>query len=213
MLLTGYQTPAAIRRIGAKRLTDWLARRKVRNAHDFAERAIAAASSQHTALPGEDQAARLTRDLAQQILDLDERLKQIDKEITAQFRTDERTEIIESMPGMGPILGAEFLAVAGDMSAHKDAGHLAAPDSGRKTGNMHRPKHYNRRLRWLFYMSAQVAMTMPGPSQDYYRKKRGEGLLHTQALLSLARRRVDVLWAMLRDNRLFTAAAPAPAAA
>lgn len=56
-------------------------------------------------------------------------------------------------------------------------------------------------------------MTMPGPSQEYYRKKRREGLIHTQALLSLARRRVDVLWAMLRDKRLFTAAVPVPAAA
>ncbi|MFD7019867.1 IS110 family transposase, partial [Streptomyces sp. NPDC059928] len=33
-------------------------------------------------------------------------------------------------------------------------------------------------------------------------------LLHTQALLALARRRVDVLWAMLRDKRLFTSAPP-----
>jgi hypothetical protein len=49
-------------------------------------------------------------------------------------------------------------------------------------------------------------MMRPGPSRDYYLKKRAEGLLHTQALLSLARRRVDVLWAMLRDGRLFTSA-------
>lgn len=56
-------------------------------------------------------------------------------------------------------------------------------------------------------------MTMPGPSQEYYRKKRSEGLIHTQSLLSLARRRVDVLWAMLRDKRLFTTTAPVPEAA
>jgi hypothetical protein len=33
------------------------------------------------------------------------------------------------------------------------------------------------------------------------------------ALLSLARRRVDVLWAMLRDKRLFTSAPPVTQAA
>ncbi|MFE6848900.1 hypothetical protein [Streptomyces sp. NPDC057686] len=40
------------------------------------------------------------------------------------------------------------------------------------------------RLRWVFYMSAQVAMMMPGPSLEYYRyrKERREGLIHTQAL-------------------------------
>ncbi len=86
-------------------------------------------------------------------------------------------------------------------------------DSGRRTGNHHRPKRYNRRLRWLFYMSAQSAMMRPGPSRDYYLKKRAEGLIHTQALLALARRRVDVLWAMLRDRRLFTFLPPVTQAA
>lgn len=81
-----------------------------------------------------------------------------------------------------------------------------ARDSGRRTNNYHRPQRYHRHLRHIFYMAAQTAMMRPGPSRDYYLKKRAEGLLHTQALLSLARRRVDVLWAMLRDKRLFTSA-------
>lgn len=53
-------------------------------------------------------------------------------------------------------------------------------------------------------------MMRPGPSRDYYLKKRAEGLLYTQALLTLARRRVDVLGAMLRDKRHFTPTPPAP---
>lgn len=216
ILLTGYQTPAAIRRIGVKRLTAWFARRSVREAGTFAERAVQAATAQRTVLPGEALAAQLVQDLAHRILELDERIKRNEKEIASLFRTDDRAEIIESLPGMGPILGAEFLAVVGDMSSHKDAGHLAAHaglapmprDSGRKTGNLHRPKNYSRRLRHVFYMSALSAMRMPGPSQDYYRKKRAEGLIHVQAVLCLARRRVDVLWAMLRDKRLFTISPP-----
>lgn len=220
ILLTGYQTPAAIRRMGVKRLTDWLARRSVRTASVFAQQAVEAATSQQTSLPGEELAATLVQQLAHRILELDERIKENERAITTLFRTDERAAVIESLPGMGPILGAELLAIVGDMTTHKDAGHLAAHaglvpvprDSGRRTGNMHRPKNYSRRLRHIFYMSAHVSMTLPGPSQDYYRKKRGEGLIHTQAVLSLARRRVDVLWAMLRDKRLFTATPPDPAA-
>jgi hypothetical protein len=65
----------------------------------------------------------------------------------------------------------------------------------------------------MFYMPAQTAMTRPGPSRDYCLKKRSEGLLHTQAPLSLARRRVDVLWAMLRDKRLSTPIPPVTQAA
>lgn len=58
-------------------------------------------------------------------------------------------------------------------------------------------------------MAAQTAMMSPGPSRDYYLKKHAEGLIHAQALLALARRRVDVLWAMLRDKRHFTPNPPA----
>lgn len=221
VMLTEYQTPAALRRIGVKRLTTWLERRKVRGADTVAAKAVEAAQSQQIALPGEKRAAKLVCDLAHQLLALDERIKDNDREIRETFRTDDRAEIIESMPGMGPILGAEFVAIAGDLGGYKDAGRLAshaglapvARDSGRRTGNNHRPKRYNRRLRHIFYMAAQTAMMRPGPSRDYYLRKRSEGLIHTQALLALARRRVDVLWAMLRDKRPFTSAPPVTQAA
>lgn len=216
VMLTEYQTPAALRRIGVKRLTTWLERRKVRGSDDVATRAVEAAQSQLTALPGEKRAAKLVRDLAHQLLALEERIKDTDREIHDTFRLDERAEIIEPLPGMGPILSAEFVAIVGDLSGYESAGRLAshaglAPvprDSGRRTGNNHRPKRYHCRLRWVFYMAAQTAMMRPGPSRDYYLKKWAEGLHHTQALLALARRRVDVLWAMLRDKRLFTPVPP-----
>lgn len=39
----------------------------------------------------------------------------------------------------------------------------------------------------------------------FYERKRAEGKRHTQALIVLTRRRVNVLWAMLRDGTTFTA--------
>jgi len=217
VMLTEYQTPAALQRAGVRQLADWLARRTVRGADEVAARALEAAQSQVTALPGEKRAAKLVSDLAHQLLMLDELIKDTDREIREAFRLDERAEVIESLPGMGPVLGAELLAIVGDLSSYADAGRLAAHaglapvprDSGRRTGNHHRPKRYHRRLRHVFYMAAQTAMMRPGPSRDYYLKKRAEGLIHTQALLALARRRVDVLWAMLRDKRHYTLTPPA----
>jgi hypothetical protein len=44
-------------------------------------------------------------------------------------------------------------------------------------------------------------------------RKRPEGKIHTQALLALARRLVDVVWALLRDGREFQPTAPVKAAA
>ncbi len=51
-LLTGYQTPAAIRRAGVTRLTKWLTNRKVRSARALAQAAVEAAERQHAAVPG-----------------------------------------------------------------------------------------------------------------------------------------------------------------
>lgn len=82
-------------------------------------------------------------------------------------------------------------------------------DSGRRTGNLHRPLRYSRPLRHVFYLSAQTSMIRPGPNRDYYLKKRDQGATHSQAVIALARRRVDVLWALLRENRPWTATPPA----
>lgn len=216
VLLTGYQTPGALRRRGRVRLATWLAHRCVRGADAVAASALEAAEAQQTVLPGEDIAAAIVADLATQILALEERIKQTDKRIRDTFRTHPQAEIIESLPGMGPILGAEFIVSAGELTAYPDAGHLASAaglvpvprDSGRRTGNLHRPKRYSRRLRRVFYMSAQVSIAREGPNRDFYLKKRGEGLKHVQAVIALARRRADVMWALLRDNRVFTPAPP-----
>lgn len=221
VLLTGYQTPAAIRRRGRARLTAWLANRSVRSADEVAATALEAAQAQQAALPGEDVAAQIVADLAGQILALDERMKRIDKQIRETFRRHPQAGIIESLPGMGPILGAEFVVAAGDLSAYADAGHLASAaglvpvprGSGRRTGNLHRPKRYSRRLRRVFYMSAQTSIIREGPNRDFYLKKRGEGCRHVQAVIALARRRASVLWALLRDGRVFTSAPPVTQAA
>ncbi|GAA4055025.1 hypothetical protein GCM10022233_28270 [Streptomyces shaanxiensis] len=104
---------------------------------------------------------------------------------------------------------------------YTDAGHLASAaglvpvprDSGRRTGNMHRPKRYSRRLRRVFYLSAQTSIIGDGPNREYYLRKRSEGCKHVQAFIALARRRTSVLWALLRDNRAFAPIPPTTQAA
>src|SRR5690606_11136178 len=193
----------------------------VRSAEQIAADAVTAAAAQHTVVPGQDVAATIVVDLATQLLTLDERIKDIDARVTTTFRAHPQAEIIESLPGMGPILGAELIAAAGDLNGYANAGRLASAaglvpvprDSGRRTGNLHRPTRYSRKLRRVFYLSAQVAAMHEGPNRDFYLKKRGEGHNHVHALIALARRRVDVLWALLRDNRPFEANPPAVAKA
>ncbi|MEE1766973.1 IS110 family transposase, partial [Streptomyces sp. JV185] len=49
-------------------------------------------------------------------------------------------------------------------------------------------------------------------SKTFYQRKRAEGKSHKQAVLALARRRLNVLWALIRDHRTFEAVTPGPAA-
>jgi len=221
VLLSGYATPEAIRRMGEARLSRWLRQRRVRGYADVAARAVAAAQTQQTVLPGQDVAASIVAELANSVLVQHERLKVLEQQIQDAFAQHPQADVIESIPGFGPVLGASLLVAAGDLAAYPTAGHLAAAaglvpvpnDSGRRAGNLHKPRRYSRPLRHALYLSAQTSMMRAGPNRDYYLKKRDQGRTHSQAVIALARRRIDVLWALLRDNRTWTPAPPARAQA
>lgn len=221
VLLSGYATPDAIRRMGEARLSRWLRQRRVRGYAAVAARAVTAAQAQKTVLAGQDVTASIIAELAAAILAQHERLKLLDQQIQDAFAQHPQAEVIESMPGFGPVLGASLLVAAGDLAAFPTAGHLAAAaglvpvpnDSGRRVGNLHKPRRYSRPLRHALYLSAQTSMMRAGPNRDYYLKKRARGCTHSQAVIALARRRTDVLWALLRDNRTWTAAPPTRAQA
>ncbi|MBB4787414.1 transposase [Streptomyces rapamycinicus] len=222
MLLTGYQTPAAIRRAGVQRIETWLKNRKVRGAAALAKTVVEAARAQMTALPGEKLAAAMVVRLAKGVMALDEEIVELDALIEATFREHPHAEVIRSLPGMGPKLGAEFIAATGgDMDAFGSADRLAgfaglAPrprDSGRVSGNLRRPRRYHRGLLRSMYLSAMVSITTCPASKAYYQRKRSEGKGHKQALLALARRRLNVLWAMIRDGQCYQGSPPVTTAA
>jgi transposase len=222
ILLSGYQTPDGLRRTGTTRLGAWLRKRKVRNADAVAATALEAAHAQHTMVPGQDLGAAVVARLAEEVMALDTAIGDTDAMIEERFRRHRHAEIILSLPGFGVTLGAEFLAATGgDMSLFDSADRLAgvsglAPvprDSGRISGNLKRPRRYDRRLLRACYLSAQIAIRTDSASRTYYDRKRAEGKTHTQAVLALARRRLNVLWAMLRDHRTYQPTAPTAAAA
>nr|WP_136610466.1 IS110 family transposase [Sinomonas albida] len=223
VLLTKYQTPDGIRRAGASRITAWLRKQGTYSPAAIAEAAIEAANRQHTTVNGQKTAAMLVERLAAEILRLTGEIEETERLIEARFREHEHAEILLSIPGFGPLLAAEFVAVTGGtITNYESAGRLAgvagvAPvprDSGRITGNHHRPKRYDRRLLRACYLSAQTAAMHCPVSKSYYSRKRAEGKSHKQAILALARRRINVIWALLRDGTTYDQrglAAPLPA--
>ncbi len=222
VLVAGFCTPQAIRRVGHHGVLEYLRGQGVRRptAAQIAAKAVAAANGQTVSLPGEATAAALVTQLARRLLELRGEMKNVDKQLAQRFRAHAHAPVIESLPGMGPILGAEFIvATGGNVAQFGNPGRLAAyaglapvpRDSGNRTGNLRRPKRYHRGLRRVFYLAALSALKANGPSREFYQRKRGEHQGHSQALIALARRLIDVLWALLRDGRTFTAQAPEPA--
>lgn len=210
-LLTHYQSPAQLRRAGYKRVSAYLRNRSVKGYDSVAGKALAAAKSQDTTLPAESVAARVVAELAAEILTLKDHIENIDEEIEQRFFDRPEAEVLASLPGMGPLLGAEFLVAVGDLSAFDSADHLAAyaglvpaaNDSGKRVGNNRRMRGGNKTLKRVFYQSAFASLRSSPESRVFYDRKKGEGKKHTQALIALARRRVNVVWAMLRDGTTF----------
>ncbi|MEV4767635.1 IS110 family transposase [Micromonospora chokoriensis] len=220
VLLTGFQTAAGIREAGAERVAEHLRAGGAwaKGIPAMVDKALAAAAAQTIALPTEAAVAPLIARLAAQLLDLDREIKDLDKQITITFEQHPHAARITSVNGFGPILGAHLLAdTGGDLTAaFGSSARLAAyaglapvpRDSGRVRGNLHRPKRYHRGLRRVFYLAALSAIRPDGPSRTFYQRKRAEGKLHTQALIALARRLIDVIWALLRDGREFHPSPP-----
>jgi transposase len=226
ILLTRFQTPAQIRKAGPGGVAAHLREHGAwpKGVDAMARTAAACAAAQTVALPGETTVAQLIARMARQLLDLDLEIKDLGKQLTSRFTQHPAAGPITSVDGFGPILGAQLLAdTGGDLqAAFGTPGRLAAyaglapvpRDSGRIKGNLHRPKRYHRGLRRVFYLAALSAIKVKdGPSRRFYQRKRTEGKLHTQALIALARRLVDVIWALIRDGRSYQAAPPLTAQA
>jgi transposase len=212
-LLTHYQRPAQIRRAGRKRIATYLRNRGVKGYEGLAQKALTAAEAQSVTLPAEDVAARIVAELAGEVLDAKGRIETLDAELRERFFAREEAKIITSLPGMGTVLGSEFLVCVGDLSAFESADKLAAyaglvpaaHDSGKRSGNDRRMRGGNKVLKRAFYQSSFASLRSSPASRAFYDRKKAEGKRHTQALIALARRRVNVLWAMLRDGTTFKA--------
>jgi transposase len=210
-LLSRYQSPQRLRRAGHKRIAAYLRSRGVKGFDSVADKALGAAKSQRITLPAEPVAARIVAELAAETLTLKDRIELIDEQIKQRFYDRPEAEILASLPGMGPLLGAEFLVGVGDLSAFESADHLAAyaglvpaaNDSGKRVGNNRRMRGGNKNLKRVFYQAAFASLRSSPESRAFYDRKRAEGKRHVQALIALARRRVDVIWAMLRDGTTF----------
>lgn len=219
MVLTKVATPQSVRRMGVSRLARWLKGRGVRRAHELAETVVAAAKAQRHRLPAAEAKGALVSEMAAEVLRVRSRIASVDARLEELLSVRPEAEVVRSLPGMGVVLAAEFLSEVGDLSRF-DSGDSLAAAAGlvsvrRASGNtsfQRRARRGNRVLKRLMYWSAFRSITFHRTSRAFYDRKRSEGKAHHQAVIALARRRANVLWAMLRDGQPYRERPPAEAA-
>ncbi|WP_139651833.1 IS110 family transposase [Raoultibacter phocaeensis] len=217
LLLARYGGPRGLRRAGRARAERWaagVARQRNREPALVAE-AFAAAASVTVALPGAEIAEDLARKAARRAMELEAEARELDAAIGERARLLPGFDVLLSVPGIGPVYAAAIAAETGDVARFPDAGRLAsyggvAPvreESGTGARRSRKRRGGNRRLKDALVGSARAAALHDPPSKAYYARKRAEGKSHKQALRALARRRVDLIYALLTAGALY---APPP---
>lgn len=209
-LLSQCGGPAGLRKAGRTKLTELVTKRAPRMGARLVEQIFTALDAQTVVVPGTTAAEAVLPRLADSLSDLLRQRGQVAAEVEGMLDAHPLSQVLTSMPGIGVRTAARILLEVGDGTSFPTAGHLAAyaglapvtRRSGTSIRGEHPPKGGNKQLKRAFFLSAFAALADP-LSRAYYDRKRAEGKKHNAALICLARRRVDVLHAMLRNQRLY----------
>ncbi|AXB45013.1 MULTISPECIES: IS110 family transposase [Pseudonocardiaceae] len=214
--------PTGIRAAGRRKLTAIATAHAPRMGDKLVTAILAALDEQTVVVPGTTAADTVLPRLADSLKTVLQQRKQVATEVEGILDAHPLAGVLTSMPGVGVRTAARILLEIGDATAFKSSGHLAAyagiapvtRSSGSSIKGEHPARTGNRKLKRAFFLAAFAALSDP-TSRAYYQRKRDEGKKHNAALICLARRRCDVLFAMLRNKTYYRhpETTPAPAAA
>ncbi|MFJ3027198.1 IS110 family transposase [Streptomyces tendae] len=214
-LLERFGSPSQIRRAGRRKITNLIRPKAPRMAARLTEDIFTALDEQTVTVPGTDAAALIVPSMARSLAAVLDQRRLLENRLEELLEAHPLSAVLTSMPGVGVRTAARFLIDIGDGSKFPSAAHLAAyaglapttRSSGSSIRGEQQSRRGNKQLKRAFFLSAFAALSDPA-SRTYYDKKIKEGKHHTQALLCLARRRADVLFAMLRDGTFYQPPTP-----
>jgi transposase len=216
-MLAKYPTLTALRAAGRSRIERAVRARSPRIAAKVTTAVTAALAAQDVIVPAEAATGRVIAELAAELDRVCGRRDALAAEIEEAFLSHPSGELLASMPGIGPRTGARILAEIGDGSAFRDGSKLAAyaglaPVTRQSRTSLNaetRSRRGNHRLKNAMFLAAFASLRDPA-SKTFYDRKRAEGKRHNAALICLARRRCDVILAILRTRQPYQPARPAP---
>lgn len=207
-LLAAAPTPSALLALGSEAIADLLATHSPRLAKTLPAKILLALEAQTVLVPGTAEFGRVIAGVAVQLRDVRRERANLAADLEARLEAHPLAEVLTSMPGVGFRTTIKILTIVGDGSAFPTAGHLAAyaglapvtRRSGSSIKGETRSQRGNHALKSALFLSAFSSLSDP-VSRAYYDRKRAQGKRHNAALICLARRRTDVLYAMLRDRK------------
>lgn len=152
----------------------------------------------------EDRAVKL---LARRISENSAEIEAITAEISALLEGDDTYRCLLTVPGIGPKTASE-LAISIDIEDFPSHDRLAsycglAPrnrQSGTSISSVTASRQGNKRLKNLLIFSCNCLTRTEGRWGDYYTRCRERGMSHGKALKALARKRLKVIYAVMRDR-------------
>ncbi|MCT2546945.1 IS110 family transposase [Streptomyces atratus] len=214
-LLERYGSPAALRKAGRRKLVKAIRPKAPRIAQRLIDDVFDALDEQTVVVPGTGTLDVVVPSLARSLAAVHEQRRALEVQIEALLEAHPLSQVLTSMPGVGVRPAAVLLVTVGDGSSFPSAAHLAsypglAPttkSSGTSIHGEHAPRGGNRQIKRAMFLSAFAALHDLA-SRTYYDRCRARGKTHTQALLRLARHRISVLFAMLRDGTFYEPRTP-----
>lgn len=216
-LLRTWPTPAQLRAAGPKRVATRLKKLAPRMHDRLAGEIFTALDAQTVVVVGTNAAAVVLPQLAGMLADLRTSRDTLHAQVESIVEAHPLHQVLSSIPAVGIRTEARILTevVGKDFAT---AGHLASYAglspvtwrSGSSIRGDHSSRRGNKILKRALFLSAFAALKDP-LSRAYYDRKRAQGKKHNQALIALARRRCDVIYAMLRDGTLYETKTPAAA--
>jgi transposase len=218
-LLAKFPTLTALRNAGRSRIEQMVKTRSPRLVTKVADSVTAALEAQSLTVPAEATIGRVITELAGELDRVYARRDALAAEIEEAFLAHPFGELLSSLPGIGPRTGSRILAEIGDGTRFADGDKLAsyaglAPvvrQSGKSINGESKSRRGNHRLKNAMFLAAFASLRTP-ESKAFYDRKRAEGKRHNAALICLARRRCNVILAMIRTEEHYLPS-PSPATA
>lgn len=210
-LLAEHPTPSSLRAAGHDRLRALIATRSPRLADKLTVDITTALSAQTVTLPGEDTWGEIISGLISDLERLHTQRAALAKQIETVFLEHPLGQVLVTLCGFGPRTGARTLAEIGDPNRFKDGGRLAAyaglapvdRRSGKSINNASASRRGNHRLKNAMFLAAFVATQHDPNAKAYYQRKRDEGKNHNAAVICVARRRCNLIHAMLTNSQAY----------